>query len=113
MSRTDKTSPWDVRLRNSGCMFKEVHNHATAPCTLLPKTHKDAFLYDGKNCHYTASSQAWYVLKICGCTLCRSGILSGEYENRKSRRKDHIHSGIAKREANSHADDLGHLEEYE
>jgi len=99
MSRTEKTNPWNVRLKNAGCLFQESHNHASGPCDLLPRSHKDAAGMS-RNCYYTAATQAWYKLKICSCLLCRGGI-SPKVENRKSRRKEHIATNLAKREANS------------
>ena len=99
MSRTDKTNPWNIRLKNAGCLFQESHDHTRGLCDLLPRNHKDS-ADQTRNCYYTAATQAWYKLKICGCTLCKGGFSNPE-KNRKSRRKEHIQSNLAKREANS------------
>lgn len=83
MSKTDKTTPYWVRLLRRDVPVQEVHDHENGPCDLPPKPeHREHVGYRGRgHCHwdYTYSDG---VNHFCGCPMC-----TGKHERKAERRK--------------------------
>lgn len=70
MSKTDKTLPLHVKLKNGDLDWEEVHNHDTGPCDLGPASDLSTYGWvsgEGKRCY---RSFVYTGTHICCCTHC-------------------------------------------
>jgi len=83
MSKTDKTKPFWVKLKDGDLRAVEFHNHDDGVCDLPDEIDAD---YWRTRCHY---SFAYTGIGTCGCWMCRSydWPLDNRQANRKLRRQ--------------------------
>lgn len=67
MSRTDKTAPYQVKLRRGDLETYEYHDHRNGVCDLASDPDRFEYAKGGcyKSFHYTGTG-------VCCCTQCRA-----------------------------------------
>lgn len=84
MSKTDKTSPWLIRLQAKKGWLIEEHDHTQGECDLPDKPGIE--WKNDTHCTWGVSSRAWWEAgAACGCFMCRGGY-GGQARNRKVRK---------------------------
>jgi hypothetical protein len=82
MSKTRKTAPGHVRLRQAH-LTKEVHDHRYGPCDLARNHPVVSFFERDARCYLGPSQEFWYGRDAgCPCWMCHDS-----YGNKVSRRR--------------------------
>lgn len=82
MSKTDKTRPWGIRLKDEPRWLVPNHDHRTGTCD-LPEV---AELHAGDRCRWTWTDEAINnPANACGCKMCND--THGRRAKRKRERK--------------------------
>ncbi|QAU07192.1 hypothetical protein HOV03_gp43 [Gordonia phage Asapag] len=90
VAHTDKTKPFDVKLRDGDLHWREDHDHRDGACDLPPLDSPDAFVWR-RRCRrqfvYTGTS-------VCTCAQC-----SGLWHETKPQRRRRSRAGAKRRTA--------------
>lgn len=78
MSRTDKTAPFNVKLRRGDLATDEYHDHRNGVCDLKADPDRVEFTRGGcyREFHYTG-------IQVCSCPMCHAN----DYERTETQRR--------------------------